>query len=75
MNRTDIERKFALFGSIIPASTADYDRERTAYFYLREAISWRHFALAHPGLKDTALKLARSYFRSYKNKVATRRYL
>jgi hypothetical protein len=39
-----IERQFALFGTIIPASTADTTRRRTSYFYRQEAIHWARMA-------------------------------
>jgi len=35
-----IEREFALFGTILPASTEDIGRRRTSYFYRKCAIAW-----------------------------------
>ena len=47
LRRMQIETEFALTGKIIPASSADFERNRTAYFYRREAIEWARMA-RHP---------------------------
>jgi hypothetical protein len=44
MTHKEIESTFRLFGQVIPASSADYDRRRTSYFYRREAIAWARMA-------------------------------
>ena len=44
MTRQQITREFELFHTIIPASSADATRRRTAYFYRREAIEWARMA-------------------------------
>ena len=70
LTRPQIEQNFRLFGSIIPASSAEYDRRRTAYFYRKEAIAWAREArrphwmqIASPGV---ALRLAKSYLAIYR---------
>jgi hypothetical protein len=70
LTRQKIENDFRLFGTIIPASTTEYDRRRTAYFYRREAIAWAREArlphwrqIASPGV---ALRLAKSYLAIYR---------
>ena len=76
MTREKIERTFELFGSVIPTSTADTERRRTAYFYRQQAIAWARMARQHwpPGGDMQALcrRLAKSYLASYrKMKVRT----
>jgi hypothetical protein len=44
MTPEQISREFALFHTIIPASSADATRRRTAYFYRREAMAWGRMA-------------------------------
>jgi hypothetical protein len=70
LTRPQIEQNFRLFGSIIPASSTEYDRRRTAYFYRKEAIAWAREArrphwmqIASPGV---ALRLAKSYLAIYR---------
>jgi hypothetical protein len=65
-----IARAFELFGTVIPASTADTIRRRTAYFYRKEAIEWAKLARQHwPGggdMQATCRRLAKSYLDSYR---------
>jgi len=70
LTRGQIEQNYRLFGSIIPASSAEYDRRRTAYFYRKEAIAWAREArrphwiqIASPG---TATRLAKAYLANYR---------
>lgn len=70
MTREQIAREFELFGSVIPASSADGERRRTAYFYRREAIAWGRMARQWwPGGGDfqaTCRSLAKSYLATYR---------
>jgi len=68
MTRERIERAFELFGTIIPASSQDTERRRTAYFYRREAISWARMARQWwpAGMQATCRRLAKSYLASYR---------
>ena len=60
-----IARAFELFGTVIPASTQDTIRRRTAYFYRKQAIEWAKLARQYwPGAGDmqaTCRRLAKSY--------------
>jgi hypothetical protein len=69
MTREQITRSFKLFGTVIPASTADVDRRRTSYFYRREAIAWARMARQWwPGgdFQTICRKLAKHYLASYR---------
>ena len=70
LTRQQIERDFHFFGSIIPASSADYDRRRTAYFYRKQAIECARDARWHkvwfPSLSDTLNRLAKSYLANFR---------
>lgn len=70
LTRAQIEKHYELFRSIIPASTADYDRRRTSYFYRREAIAWAREARAcqaWPILpRPACIRLAKSYLAIYR---------
>jgi hypothetical protein len=70
MTREQIAREFELFHTIIPASSADATRRRTAYFYKREAIEWGRMARQWwPGGRDmrgTCKRLARHYLDLYR---------
>jgi hypothetical protein len=69
MTREQITRSFELFGTVIPASTADVDRRRTAYFYRQQAIGWARMARQWwPGgdFQTTCRKLAKHYLASYR---------
>ena len=44
LTRQQIEKRFQLFASIIPANSEDPCRQRTPYFYRREAIAWARMA-------------------------------
>lgn len=68
MTREQIERAFGLFGTIIPASSADVTRRRTTYFYRRQAIEWARMARQWwPGeMQATCRKLAKHYLASYR---------
>jgi hypothetical protein len=44
LTRQQIEKRFQLFRSIIPANSEDPCRQRTPYFYRREAIAWARMA-------------------------------
>jgi hypothetical protein len=70
MTSAQIARTFSLFGSVIPASTEDTTRRRTAYFYRAQAIAWARMARRQwpPGGDMQALcrRLAKSYLASYR---------
>jgi len=70
MTRQQINRAFELFGTIIPASSADTERRRTPYFYRKQAIEWGRMAREWwPGGGDfqrTCRSLAKSYLASYR---------
>jgi hypothetical protein len=70
MTSAQIARTFSLFGSVIPASTADVTRSRTAYFYRQQAIAWARMGRQPwpPGGDMQALcrRLAKSYLASYR---------
>nr|WP_321349267.1 hypothetical protein [uncultured Methanoregula sp.] len=65
-----ITRAFELFGSIIPASTEDTTRRRTAYFYRQQAIAWARMGRQYwPGSGDmqgTCRRLAKHYLAAYR---------
>jgi hypothetical protein len=69
MTREQITREFAFFGTIIPASSADATRRRTAYFYKREAMAWGRMARQWwPGggdMRGTCKRLAMHYLGLY----------
>lgn len=69
MTREQITREFELFGTIIPASSADAARRRTAYFYKREAIEWGRMARqwwpGGGGMRGTCKRLAMHYLNLY----------
>jgi hypothetical protein len=67
--RDRIERQFALFGTIIPASTADTTRRRTSYFYRQEAITWARMARQQwptPTFSALCARLAKGYLEKYR---------
>jgi hypothetical protein len=70
MTRDQINRTFELFGTVIPASSADTERRRTPYFYRREALEWARLARqCWPGggdMRATCRKLAKHYLASYR---------
>ena len=69
MARNEIERHFELFGSVIPASTADDDRTRTSYFYRQQAIAWGRMARQWWPTSDMGplcRRLAKSYLAIYR---------
>ena len=65
-----IARAFELFGTVIPASTGDTTRRRTAYFYRKQAIEWAKLARQYwPGAGDmqaTCRRLAKSYLATFR---------
>jgi hypothetical protein len=64
-----IERQFALFGTVIPASTADTTRQRTSYFYRKEAIAWARMARQQwptPTFPALCARLAKGYLEKYR---------
>ena len=65
-----IARAFELFGTVIPASTGDTIRRRTAYFYRKQAIEWARMARQYwPGggdMQATCLRLAKAYLATYR---------
>ena len=70
LTRLQIEQTFKLFGQVIPASTDDYNRRRTSYFYRREAIAWAREARLPNWQaitrRETAVRLAKSYLAIYR---------
>lgn len=72
MTREQISRAFELFGSVIPASTQDAERRRTAYFYRKEAIEWARLARQWwPGgaeMQRTCRDLAKHYLNIYRQR-------
>jgi len=70
MTPEQIARAFQLFGTVIPASTQDTERRRTAYFYRKQAIEWARMARQWwPGGGDfqkTCRSLAKHYLASYR---------
>jgi hypothetical protein len=70
MTPEQIARAFQLFGTVIPASSADTERRRTPYFYRREALEWARLARQWwPGGGDfqkTCRNLAKHYLASYR---------
>jgi hypothetical protein len=78
MTHEQITRTFALFGTIIPASSADTERRRTPYFYRREAIEWARLARQWwPGgdMQATCRKLAKHYLETYRQMKTNKRTL
>ena len=71
-----INRAFQLFGTIIPAATADTTRRRTAYFYRQQAIAWARMGRQNwPGSRDmqaTCRRLAKHYLAAYRQMITTR---
>jgi hypothetical protein len=64
-----IARAFELFGTVIPASTQDTIRRRTAYFYRKQAIAWAKLARQYwpgGGMQATCRRLAKSYLDTYR---------
>jgi hypothetical protein len=65
-----IARAFELFGTVIPASTADATRCRTAYFYRKQAIEWAKMARQYwPGdgdMQSNCHRLAKAYLATYR---------
>jgi hypothetical protein len=70
MTREQIERTFALFGTVLAASAQDTERRRTSYFYRRQAIEWARMARQWwPGVGDmqsTCRNLAKHYLKAYR---------
>lgn len=75
MTPEQISREFALFHTIIPASSADATRRRTAYFYRREAMAWGRMARQWwPGggdMRGTCKRLALHYLDLYRQAKST----
>jgi len=71
-----IARAFELFGTVIPASTDDTIRRRTAYFYRKQAIEWAKLARQYwPGggdMQATCRRLAKSYLATFRRLKGTR---
>jgi hypothetical protein len=70
LTRPQIEKDFRLFGSVIPASSADQDRRRTPYFFRKWAIRCAHDARRHrhwrPRLSLTLAVIAKRYLATYR---------
>jgi len=69
LTRPQIEERFRIFGQIIPASSADYDRRRTPYFYRRAAINWARMARQSwptPTFAPLCAKWAKNYLATYR---------
>lgn len=67
MSHEQITREFKLFGTVIPASSADTQRRRTAYFYRKEAIEWARLARQWPGdYRAMCKRLAMRYLALYR---------
>jgi hypothetical protein len=70
MTSAQIARTFELFGTIIPSSTEDTTRRRTAYFYRQQAIAWARMGRQPwpPGgdMQSLCRRLAKSYLASYR---------
>jgi hypothetical protein len=76
MTREKISREFGLFGTIIPASSADATRRRTSYFYRREAIAWARMARQwwpSNNMQGTCKRLALHYLDLYRQAKANPR--
>ena len=71
-----IAHAFELFGTVIPASTGDTIRRRTAYFYRKQAIEWARMARQYwPGggdMQATCRRLAKSYLDTFRRLKRTR---
>ena len=71
-----ITRAFELFGTVIPASTGDTIRRRTAYFYRKQAIEWARMARQQwPGggdMQATCRRLAKYYLDTFRRLKGTR---
>ncbi len=66
-SRERVERAFRLFHTVIPADSAARGRDRTPYFYRREAINWARAARQWGGdMRETCVSLAKSYLASYR---------
>jgi len=68
-SRERIERKYKLFGTIIAASTVDYDRTRTPYFYQKSAIAWARMAREvwpTESFPPLCRRMAKSYLATYR---------
>lgn len=64
-----LDRKFRLFGTIIAASTADYDRPRTSYFYRQSAIAWARMGREvwpTESFPPLCRRMAKSYLAAYR---------
>ena len=69
LTRNQIEEDYKRFGSVIPASTGDYDRRRTPYFYRRAAIAWASLARqwwSTPTFAPLCARFAKSYLATYR---------
>lgn len=64
MNTAQIDKNWRLFKTVIAASTADYERTRTPYFFKREAIIWMNHACQpsrSPLPPDACVRLSKAY--------------
>ena len=69
LTRQQIEEDYKRFGSVIPASTGDYDRRRTPYFYRRAAINWARMARQSwpsPTFAPLCARFAKSYLATFR---------
>jgi len=75
MTPKEIESAFRLYGQVIPASTADCNRRRTAYFYRREAIAWAREARLPNwraiAPRETSIDIAKSLLATYRQLKST----
>ena len=76
LSAKQIARAFELFGTVIPASTGDTIRRRTAYFYRKQAIEWARMARQQwPGggdMQATCRRLAKAYLDNFRRLKSTR---
>lgn len=62
-----IESQWRLFGTVIPSDSRGLGRQRTPYFYRREAVAWSQMARHLVGEESTrCLRLAVHYLRRYR---------
>lgn len=69
-NRAEIERRFRLFHTVVPADSGEAGRGRTRYFYRSQAIAFRRDARLHWRAETCAacLRLAKHYLAEYRRR-------
>jgi len=68
MTPAQIARAFELFGTVLSASSEDFARRRTSYFYRAQAIEWARLGRQRwPGdMQARGRRLAKNYLSTYR---------